>query len=336
AGGSIHLLHKKKHKKHKKHKRRRDGVGAEGEVSFSSETLESDSTTGKPQLKLKIKIGGHMLSTTSFFTFTVVRRNKKKSLPRNRCLFRHPSSGEVDESKISPSPSAPTPLLFYFMWERDDSDGDPPALPDAESGPEDEEEKRWLDALERGELDDNGELKKEVDESLLTPRQRALLHRDAAPTQPLLELPMGYKEKEMTAEMLMKRAERARTRRLQAARKAEESRKQTIERLTKTGRAKSGGKAGGRVGALGRRWPMAPTVRYSSSASEGTTVSFPPGFPLPALLGPAPAPPPAPSQALDCGVPGCTNRKRYSCAKTGVPLCSLECYRKNLVLQAHS
>lgn len=37
-------------------------------------------------------------------------------------------------------------------------------------GPMDEEEK-WLDALEKGELDDNGELKKEIDESLLTARQ---------------------------------------------------------------------------------------------------------------------------------------------------------------------
>lgn len=36
---------------------------------------------------------------------------------------------------------------------------------------EEEEEQRWLEALERGELDDNGELKKEVDESLLTARQ---------------------------------------------------------------------------------------------------------------------------------------------------------------------
>lgn len=48
-------------------------------------------------------------------------------------------------------------------------------LPDMDSdsmlgGPVDEEE-RWLDALEKGELDDNGELKKEVDESLLTARQ---------------------------------------------------------------------------------------------------------------------------------------------------------------------
>jgi len=48
-------------------------------------------------------------------------------------------------------------------------------MPDMDSdsmlvGPVDEEE-RWLDALEKGELDDNGELKKEIDESLLTARQ---------------------------------------------------------------------------------------------------------------------------------------------------------------------
>ena len=48
-------------------------------------------------------------------------------------------------------------------------------MPDVDSDslpavPVDEEE-RWLDALEKGELDDNGELKKEIDESLLTARQ---------------------------------------------------------------------------------------------------------------------------------------------------------------------
>lgn len=40
-----------------------------------------------------------------------------------------------------------------------------------------DEEERWLDALEKGELDDNGELKKEIDESLLTARQVRRMHR---------------------------------------------------------------------------------------------------------------------------------------------------------------
>ncbi|NWW79204.1 IN80B protein, partial [Climacteris rufus] len=101
---------------------------------------------------------------------------------------------------------------------------------------EEEEERRWLAALERGELDDNGDIKREGDESLLTARQRALLHKQQS--QPLLQLPMGAKAKEVTEEMREKREERARRRRLQAARKAEESKNQTIERLTRTHKAK--------------------------------------------------------------------------------------------------
>lgn len=64
--------------------------------------------------------------------------------------------------------------LFSFcsLPPDEDSNLDPFPLPDSDSlgKPVDEEEK-WLDALEKGELDDNGELKKEVDESLLTARQ---------------------------------------------------------------------------------------------------------------------------------------------------------------------
>lgn len=214
---------------------------------------------------------------------------------------------------------------------------------------EEEEEERWLDALEKGELDDNGELKKEVDESLLTARQvrggagrggaaargralraaasrgrapqRALLHKQQS--QPLLELPMGYKAKELTEEMLVKREERARKRRLQAAKKAEENKNQTIERLTKTHKAK--------VKALRERRarPAAcPVVQYRNAADR-ITVSFPAGAALPLLPSAAPPVPPA---AL-CGVSGCANRRRYCCSRTGLPLCSLACYKRNLRVQ---
>lgn len=30
-----------------------------------------------------------------------------------------------------------------------------------------------------------------------------------------------------------------------------------------------------------------------------------------------------------CGVDGCENPKKYSCSKTGLPLCSLQCYKAN-------
>ncbi|KAF3837196.1 hypothetical protein F7725_004660 [Dissostichus mawsoni] len=161
-------------------------------------------------------------------------------------------------------------------------------MPDIDSDsmmvPVDEEE-RWLEALEKGELDDNGELKKEVDESLLTARQKALLHKQQS--QPLLELPMGYKEKEMTAEMMQKREERARKRRLQAAKKAEDSKNQTIERLTKTSKAK--------IKSMRERkskLSQSPMVRYRDNAL-GMNISFPSGVPAPTPTPPSapPAPP---------------------------------------------
>lgn len=71
--------------------------------------------------------------------------------------------------------------LHLFSALDEDSNLATSPMPDMDSdsllgGPVDEEE-RWLDALEKGELDDNGELKKEVDESLLTARQVKKMER---------------------------------------------------------------------------------------------------------------------------------------------------------------
>lgn len=231
----------------------------------------------------------------------------------------------VDEDE---EPAEGVPIEQYRAWLDEDSNLEPSPLPelDPEScfparEEEEEEEERWLDALEKGELDDNGELKKEVDESLLTARQKALLHKQQS--QPLLELPMGYKAKELTEEMLVKREERARKRRLQAAKKAEENKNQTIERLTKTSKAK--------VKTLRERRARpapCPVVHYRNAADR-ITVSFPAGMALPLLPPPAPAVPPLP---VLCSVAGCGNVKRYSCSRSGRPLCSLACYRRNLQL----
>ncbi|XP_064420383.1 INO80 complex subunit B [Latimeria chalumnae] len=306
-----HSAHKKKHKKHKKHKKKHHPE--EGGHSFSSETLESDSGAGKPQLKLKIKLGGQTLGTKSVPAFTVIPEIKHSPSP---LMVVDDDDDDDDE------PMEGVPIEQYRAWLDEDSNLDPSPLPDVDSEcllEHEDEEERWLDALEKGELDDNGELKREIDESLLTARQRALLHKQQS--QPLLELPMGYKEKEMTEEMMLKREERARKRRLQAAKKAEENKNQTIERLTKTNKAK--------VKTLKEKkskQSQCPMVRYSNTV-EKITISFPQGIP---------APLPSTTQPLrpiaTCGVGGCTNKKKYSCSKTGVPLCSLECYKKNMLV----
>lgn len=61
-----------------------------------------------------------------------------------------------------------------FISPDEDSNLSPSPLRDLSGdlgGQEEEEEQRWLDALEKGELDDNGDLKKEINERLLTARQ---------------------------------------------------------------------------------------------------------------------------------------------------------------------
>ncbi|KAA0722945.1 INO80 complex subunit B High mobility group AT-hook 1-like 4 PAP-1-associated protein 1 [Triplophysa tibetana] len=319
AGNEDDYINKKKHKKHKKHKKKHHRDDGQ---SFSSEALESDSgmVLKPPQLKLKIKLGGQTLGTKSVPTFTVIPDSLRVASPLNV----DSDDGEDDEDSDDDVPSEGVPIEQYRAWLDEDSNLDPSPLQHMDTYsllevPMDEEE-RWLDALEKGELDDNGELKRDIDESLLTARQKALLHKHQS--QPLLELPMGYKEKELTAEMMQKREERARKRRLQAAKKAEESKNQTIERLTKTSKAKikSMKERKSKLGQL-------PMVRYSSS-SQGASVSYPAGIPHPSPAS-TQAPPPMP---VNCGVSGCANVKKYSCSKTGTPLCSMECYKKNLTL----
>ncbi|XP_061921532.1 INO80 complex subunit B [Entelurus aequoreus] len=294
----LHAVHKHKHKKHKKHKRKHPEP-----VSVPRPP---------PQLRLKIKLGGQTLGTKSVPTFTV--HPGVACPPSPLTIVDNDNEDDDDEPSV--------PLEQYRAWLDEDSNMAASPLPDMDShtllrGPADEEE-RWLDALEKGELDDNGELKKEVDESLLTTRQKALLHKQQI--QPLLELPMGYKEKELTAEMMQKREERARKRRLQAAKKAEENKNQTIERLTKTSKAKIKSMRDRKS-----KQSQCPTIRYSDS-TQGVTISFPLGVPAPeaaATLSP-------PAASVKCGVSGCCELKKYSCSKTGVPLCSLQCYKKNM------
>uniref|UniRef100_A0A3P9LUT4 INO80 complex subunit B n=1 Tax=Oryzias latipes TaxID=8090 RepID=A0A3P9LUT4_ORYLA len=317
---SLHSIHKRKHKKHKKHKKKHHNF------TEAPEPEPLPAPRPPPQLRLKIKLGGQTLGTKSVPTFTVhpgvARPPSPLMIIDNNVDDDDDEHDEEDEEDDDDEPSVP--LEQYRAWLDEDSNLATSPLPDMDSdsmlcGPVDEEE-RWLDALEKGELDDNGELKKEIDESLLTARQKALLHKQQS--QPLLELPMGYKEKEMTAEMMQKREERARKRRLQAAKKAEENKNQTIERLTKTSKAKI--KSLKDKKAKQSQFPM---VRYIDSA-RGISISFPTGVPGPATAPPCPMPP-AP---VGCGVSGCTNSKKYSCSKSGVPLCSLECYKKNLLL----
>ncbi|XP_064488657.1 INO80 complex subunit B-like [Ornithodoros turicata] len=186
-----------------------------------------------------------------------------------------------------------------------------------ESG--DEEEEAWLEALESGRLDEvDDELRKMKDPTLMTARQRALLESKAQ-TKEREEVPVAAQPPQMSEEMLQRRMQRAKKRKQQAEEKKEKDKKQTIERLLK----KSDSRLRGRKMTRKSDTPRVSLLQRTS----GTLMSFPVGVSFPLTSRTAPE---YPAKKM-CGIKGCPNPRRYSCSKTGLPLCSLECYKTNML-----
>uniref|UniRef100_A0A0A9X4H7 INO80 complex subunit B n=2 Tax=Lygus hesperus TaxID=30085 RepID=A0A0A9X4H7_LYGHE len=190
------------------------------------------------------------------------------------------------------------------------------------------DEERWLDAIQSGKLEEvDDELKKikPKDPKLMTARQRAMLERkgDGAPdpsAEQLLSLPSGYREKVMTPEMIKKAAFKNLKRKQLLDEKREKDKKRTVERLLRKQDNKSNKTS---VKRTTRKTGV--TITYCNN-SNGISITLPPGLDFPLskqIVAPAPA-------AIKCGVEGCRNTKKYSCSKTGIPLCSLGCYKANL------
>lgn len=193
---------------------------------------------------------------------------------------------------------------------------------------QDDDEEAWLDALEKGDLDDYGELKKEKDPSLLTARQKAIKERTGISVKPTTSsIP---KVEMMSEEAQKKKAEKNKRRKLQAVRKAEESQKQTIERLIKQ-QGLRGNKDRQRKGVGGNEnanssQPVesnsTPMIKFVSRGHT-LTVSFPTDVDCPLKSSVSTIPKPRPKCVI-CGKP-----KRYNCSRTNKPLCSMECYKNN-------
>lgn len=198
----------------------------------------------------------------------------------------------------------------------------------------DSEEERWLDAIESGKLEEvDDELKRMKNPRLMTARQRAMLEKEkrsdgaddafpVIPAEPLLSLPSGFKEKVVTKEMLAKKAMKTQKRREQAQEKREEDKKKTVDRLLKKQDSKVAKIS--RVKSSKKEIPMYSYVNNQDMVALSVPVAFP--FPMETQCERE-----KPAVKL-CGVPGCSNQKKYSCSKTGVPLCSLECYTVNMSL----
>ncbi|CAL1546685.1 unnamed protein product [Lymnaea stagnalis] len=194
----------------------------------------------------------------------------------------------------------------------------PKKLPDGDDDDISDDDK-WLEALEKGYLNNYGELGKK-DPSLLTARQKALLH--GGQQDELLQLPSGYKTVELTDEQKKRRQEKAKRRRQQASEKMENDKNQTVHKLLKKQDSKL--KRSGKTPKGGKRSTV-PRIIYRNRL-DGICVILPPdmAFPLSHQIAK-----PYPELQL-CGVQGCHNKRMSVCSKTNVPVCSLACYKQNL------
>ncbi|GFT41655.1 INO80 complex subunit B [Nephila pilipes] len=289
----LGLPHKKHKKhKHKKHKKKR---GAEdGEEGSSGNSPGTPNEKFKAGLKLKIKIGGQ--------TFGEARVSKSE--------INEASSDEstnIDVVGSSPSVSFP------------DSSATP--VNPTKKGKKMDEEDAWLAALEAGRLEEvDEELRRMKDPNLMTARQRSLLESKAQKEKEDAT-PVVTETVVLSEEMIQKKIIKARKRKEQAEEKLQKDKKQTLERLLKKSDAKPRG-----VKKVVKKADV-PRMRYIDSETKGCSLSVPPGFNYPLKAQMAKEPPPL----VLCGVKGCENRKKYSCSKTGIPLCSLNCYKKNML-----
>ncbi|XP_076674801.1 INO80 complex subunit B isoform X2 [Andrena cerasifolii] len=287
----------KRHKKHKHKKHKKKKTMHEESNNFNDIVVDTEK---KKTFRLKVK------------------KDDDKGSERPREKLPKLSNLSVAGSSTAPSPKATTKKKV------------PKGNKGKDSGTSSEEE-RWLDAIESGKLEEvDDELKKikPKDPKLMTARQRAMFERktDTEPNpgvEQLMSLPTGYKEKVMTAEAIQKAALKSLKRKQLADEKREKDKKKTMERLLKKQESKaskviSKGKPSKR---------QVPLITYRLTL-EKSSISLPPGenFPLQTTHGRNPPP-----QIL-CGVNHCKNPKKYSCSKTGVPLCSLECYKTNLAI----
>lgn len=296
---------RKKHKhKHKKHKRKRELTESESLVEDEPlkkkkhKRKEKEKDEGRP-LKLKIKLGGRTLATKQVPTLSPVHE------PTNQL-------GSEDDSEKN---DYSTPLAE--PWE-----DEPETAADSKQtkSSEDQEEEDWLDALEAGELDDFGRMKQERDTSTMTARQRAMLGHEIEGENELLELPTESRRKDENSEEAVKRRkQRAKKRKQQMEKQIEENKVQTIERLlNKQVKSRKEVEKQKRI-----QKADVPRVTYLNN-KNGVSISFPVNMDVPfqkQVLQRVP-------QEVTCAVQGCTNLKRYSCSKTKLPLCSLECYKK--------
>jgi len=185
---------------------------------------------------------------------------------------------------------------------------------------QEDEEEAWLEAVESGDLNQVESLDRELrslrEPSFRTARQRAV-------DQDLEMLEFGKRpEREVTEEERMMKAQK---RKELETEKREKMKQKTMDTLLK----KKDSKATKQIKtAKSIIKEDTPKISYISNV-DGISLSYPLGEQFP-LVQTNTSPPPPPTTCRMC-----QNNKKYNSSKTGHPLCSIDCYKADL-LQSQS
>jgi len=188
------------------------------------------------------------------------------------------------------------------------------------------EEERWLAAVQEGNIEkvhqEDSELRSVRDPTSLTARQKALMNDGADSEDLCVSLDYGVKKKTESKEDLAEKALKAQKRREVETEKKEKMKQKTMDTLLK----KKDSKVAKQLKNLKSQRNDSPKISYIKNKS-GVFLSYPDNldFPLKRQMAGK-----VPDVVLCCI---CKNVKKYSCSKTGKPLCSLECYKQNLSSQ---
>eukprot|EP00039_Didymoeca_costata_P030074 m.27774 g.27774 ORF g.27774 m.27774 type:complete len:256 (-) comp7936_c0_seq1:279-1046(-) len=183
----------------------------------------------------------------------------------------------------------------------------------------DQEEKAWLQALEAGELDERGELKRESSRKL-TSRQKAMTVKTEERPEPNTVVPTSV----VDPEILAKKQEASRRRKLVAEKKELEAKEATVQKLLQKQHSSRTTKAeemeAGRHSAISI---TGPSFKYINN-KDFVGVAMVNGAVYPIEIQPAKS---YPGEKEKCAAPDCDNDRRYACASNQKPACSLKCYK---------
>jgi len=198
------------------------------------------------------------------------------------------------------------------------------------------EEEAWLEAVESGNIQKvvscDSELRSLREPSMRTARQRALasgVTGEGDGAEELEMLDFGGKpakvEKEMTEEDKVEKMVKAQKKERNGAEKREKMKQKTMDTLLK----KKDSKVTKQIKTQKNFKEDTPKISYVVNSS-GFSLSFPSGHDFPLAPSSTKSPPPPTLCSM------CSNNKKYNSSKTGEPVCSLVCYKENLLRAAIS